>query len=128
MKGIICKDKYTTLLDLARQAKILSGETACFKGGIQVGIPFSGYPTGVNTATAVSLGLVDSEVTIFDTIMVEGSTKSGTTTFDVPNPYSPNYDNRFSGYTYFCTFNGDTGSTCYGETGFTFCSFTNFFR
>ena len=42
-------NKFTTLLDLARQAKIISGETATFDGKIEVGIPFSGYPTGVDT-------------------------------------------------------------------------------
>mgnify|MGYP003119959629 CR=1 FL=1 len=56
-----CQDKYTTLLDLARQAKIISGNTACFDGKIQVGIPFSGYPTGVDLTTVVNLGVVSQQ-------------------------------------------------------------------
>ena len=115
-RGIKCGNKYTTLLDLARQAKILSGETACFEGGVQVGIPFSGYPSGVDYATVVSLGIVDSDATLFNTPNV-----SGTTYFDVENPLSPDYDARFSGWTYNCDFNGDSGSTCNGETGYTYC-------
>ena len=51
-------NKFTTLLDLARQSKIITGETATFDGKIEVGIPFSGYPSGVNTATTVSLGVI----------------------------------------------------------------------
>ena len=87
-----------------------------------MGIPFSGYPTGVNTATAVSLGVVSTESALFQTIMVSGSTQSGTTTFDVSNPRSIYYENRFSGYTYQCLVDGWTGWTgCYGETGFTYC-------
>ena len=58
-------NKFTTLLDLARQAKIISGETATFDGKIEVGIPFSGYPTGVDTGTTVSLGVVSSEDAVF---------------------------------------------------------------
>jgi hypothetical protein len=50
-------NKFTTLLDLSRQAKIITGETATFDGKIEVGIPFSGYPTGVDTGTTVSLGV-----------------------------------------------------------------------
>ena len=84
-------NKFTTLLDLARQAKIISGETATFDGKIQAGIPFSGYPTGVDTGTTVSLGVVSSETAVF-------SGNSGTTIFDVSNPSSPNYDTLFSGY------------------------------
>jgi hypothetical protein len=85
-------NKFTTLLDLARQAKILTGETATFDGKIQVGIPFSGYPTGVDTGSTVSLGVVSSENAIF-------SGNTGTTVFDVSNPSSPNYNILFSGYT-----------------------------
>ncbi len=84
-------NKFTTLLDLARQAKIISGETATFDGKIQVGIPFSGYPTGVDTGTTVSLGVVSSQTAVF-------SGNTGTTIFDVSNPSSPNYDTLFSGY------------------------------
>ena len=85
-------NKFTTLLDLARQAKILTGETATFDGKIQAGIPFSGYPTGVDTGSTVSLGIVSSEDAVF-------SGNTGTTIFDVSNPLSPNYDAIFSGYT-----------------------------
>jgi hypothetical protein len=85
-------NKFTTLQDLARQAKILSGETATFDGKIQVGIPFSGYPTGVDTGTTVSLGIVSSEDAVF-------SGNSGTTIFDVANTGSTNYSPIFSGYT-----------------------------
>jgi len=86
-----CENKYITLLDLSRQAKVITGETACFDGKIQVGLPFSGYPTGVDITTAVSLGVVSSE-----TAVLSGNT--GTTIFDVSNTSSPNYDVLFSGY------------------------------
>jgi hypothetical protein len=84
-------NKFTTLLDLARQAKIITGETATFDGKIQAGIPFSGYPTGVDTGTTVSLGVVSSEDAVF-------SGNTGTTIFDVSNPTSPNYSPLFSGF------------------------------
>ncbi len=84
-------NKFTTLLDLARQAKIISGETATFEGKIEAGIPFSGYPTGVDTGTTVSLGVVSSEDAVF-------SGNTGTTIFDVSNTGSTNYDAIFSGY------------------------------
>ncbi len=86
-----CENKYITLLDLSRQAKVITGETACFDGKIQVGLPFSGYPTGVDTGTTVSLGIVSSETAVF-------SGNTGTTIFDVSNTSSPNYDALFSGY------------------------------
>ena len=76
-----CENKYITLLDLSRQAKVITGETACFDGKIQVGLPFSGYPTGVDVTTAVSLGVVSSE-----TAVLSGNT--GTTIFDVSNTSS----------------------------------------
>jgi hypothetical protein len=85
-------NKFTTLLDLSRQAKIITGETATFDGKILSGIPFSGYPTGVNTATTVSLGVVSTENAVF-------SGNTGTTVFDVSNPLSPYYNPLFSGYT-----------------------------
>ena len=85
-------NKFTTLLDLSRQAKIITGETATFDGKILAGIPFSGYPTGVNTATTVSLGVVSTENAAF-------SGNTGTTVFDVSNPLSPYYNPLFSGYT-----------------------------
>lgn len=84
-------NKFTTLLDLARQAKIITGETATFDGKIQAGIPFSGYPTGVDTGTTVSLGVVSTQTAIF-------SGNTGTTIFDVSNPSSPNYSPLFSGF------------------------------
>ncbi len=86
-----CENKYTTLLDLSRQAKVITGETACFDGKIEVGIPFSGYPTGVDTGTTVSLGVVSSETAVF-------SGNTGTTVFDVSNTGSTNYNAIFSGY------------------------------
>lgn len=86
-----CENKYTTLLDLSRQAKVITGETACFDGKIEVGIPFSGYPTGVDNGSAVSLGVVSSETAVF-------SGNTGTTVFDVSNTGSTNYNALFSGY------------------------------
>jgi len=86
-----CQTKYTTLLDLARQAKIISGNTACFDGKIQAGIPFSGYPTGVDLSTVVNLGIVSQE----DAVL---SGSSATTIFDVSNSLSPNYDPIFEPY------------------------------
>ena len=86
-----CQTKYTTLLDLARQAKIISGNTACFDGKIQAGIPFSGYPTGVDLSTVVNLGIVSQE----DAVL---SGSSATTIFDVSNSLSPNYDPIFDPY------------------------------
>lgn len=86
-----CENKYITLLDLSRQAKVITGETACFDGKIQAGIPFSGYPTGVDTGTTVSLGIVTQETSVF-------SGNTGTTVFDVSNSGSTNYDTIFSGY------------------------------
>jgi hypothetical protein len=87
-------NKFTTLLDLARQAKILTGETATFDGKIQVGIPFSGYPTGVDTGTTVSLGIVSSQSAVF-------SGDTGTTVFDTSNPSSPYYDPSFDSFSAF---------------------------
>lgn len=85
-------NKFTTLLDLSRQAKIISGETATFDGKIEAGIPFSGYPTGVDTGTTVSLGVVSTQTAVF-------SGNTGTTKFDVSNQSSPNYNIVFSAYT-----------------------------
>jgi len=81
-------NKFTTLLDLSRQSKIITGETATFDGKIQAGIPFSGYPTGVNVATKVSLGIVSNQNAVL-------SGNTGTTVFDVANPLSPNYNPSF---------------------------------
>ena len=85
-------NKFTTLLDLSRQAKIITGETATFDGKIEVGIPFSGYPTGVDTGTTVSLGVVSSQTAIF-------SGNTGTTLFNVSSVSSPNYNAVCSAYT-----------------------------
>ena len=77
-------NKFITNLDLARQAEIFSGETAVFQGGMQLGIPFSGFPTGVDTGTTVSLGVVDTQFAAF-------SGNTGTTVFNVTDPSSPYY-------------------------------------
>jgi len=102
-------NKFTTLLDLARQAKILTGETATFDGKIQVGLPFSAYTTGVDTGSTVSLGVVSSETAVF-------SGNSGTTIFDVSNPSSPNYSPTYSGYTAFTWTNPLFSATTSGLT------------
>ena len=83
-------NKFTTLLDLSRQAKIITGETATFDGKIEVGIPFSGYPTGVDTGTTVSLGIVSTQIAVL-------SGNTGTTLFNVSSVSSPNYNPIFSG-------------------------------
>ena len=72
-----CEIKYNTLLDLARQAKIITGNTACFDGKIEAGLPFSGYPSGVDTSTIVSLGVVGSS----ESAVLSGNNL--TTLFDV---------------------------------------------
>lgn len=77
-------NKFITNLDLARQAEIMSGETAVFQGGIELGIPFSGFPSGVDTSTIVSLGIVGAEFAAF-------SGNTGTTVFNVTDPSSPYY-------------------------------------
>jgi hypothetical protein len=102
-------NKFTTLLDLARQAKILTGETATFDGKIQVGLPFSAYTTGVDTGSTVSLGIVSSETAIF-------SGDNITTIFDVSNPSSPNYSPIYSGYTAFTWTNPLFSATTSGLT------------
>ena len=84
-------NKFTTLLDLSRQSKIITGETATFDGKIQAGIPFSGYPTGVNVKTKVSLGISSNQNAVL-------SGNTGTTLFDVANPLSPNYNPIFNPY------------------------------
>jgi len=57
-----CEKKLVTQVDLARQATILTGNTACFNGKIQAGIPFSGYPTGVDVDTIVLLNPNDGDL------------------------------------------------------------------
>jgi len=83
---------FITSLDLTRQSKILSGETATLDGKIQTGIPFSSFPTGVDTGTTTLLSGITSENAIF-------SGNNTTTLFDVSNPSSPNYNVIFSGLT-----------------------------
>lgn len=83
---------FITSLDLSRQSKILSGETAVLEGKIQTGIPFSSFPTGVDTGTTTLLSGITSENAIF-------SGNNTTTLFDVSNPSSPNYNPIFSGLT-----------------------------
>ncbi len=78
-------NKFNTNLDLSRQAEIYSGETAVLQGGIEMGIPFSGFPSGVDTTTITSLGATSTERATF-------SGSSATTIFDVTNLLSPSYD------------------------------------
>ena len=90
-----CEIKYITLLDLARQAKIITGDTACFDGKIQAGLPFSAYTTGPDLSTTGITGNLVSENAMF-------SGNTGTTTvFDVANPLSPNYNPIFDPYSAF---------------------------
>ena len=86
-----CEPKYTTLLDLARQSKIITGNTACLDGKIQAGIPFSGYPTGVDLSTMGSLGVVSTGLGAM-------SGNSITDDFDVANPTAPGYNPIFDPY------------------------------
>ena len=90
-----CEDKYITLLDLARQSQIITGETACFDGKIQAGIPFSGYPSGVDVST---IGLLNGtgQPIISENAIISGNT--GSTLYDVSNILSPNYDPLFASY------------------------------
>ena len=102
-------NKFTTLLDLTRQSKILTGETASFDGKIEVGLPFSAYTTGVDTGSTVSLGIVSSETAVF-------SGNNTTTIFDVSNPTSPNYSSLYSGFTAFTWTNPLFSATTSGLT------------
>ena len=81
-----CEKKLITQVDLARQATILTGNTACFDGKIQAGIPFSGYPTGVDVDSIVLLNPNDGDL---QTAVFSGSNIS--TLFDVSNPLSPSF-------------------------------------
>jgi len=80
-------NKFITNLDLARQAEIFSGETAVFKGGMQLGIPFSGFPTGVDTSTITPL----TEGEGIEVQFAAFSGNTGTTVFNVTDPSSPYY-------------------------------------
>jgi hypothetical protein len=51
---------------------------------MQLGIPFSGFPTGVDTSTITSLGVVDIQFAAL-------SGNTGTTVFNVTDPASPYY-------------------------------------
>lgn len=74
---------FNTKLDLERQSKILSGHTAVFDGGVSFGIPFSGFPSGVDTGSTV--------LTSYNVITGETSGYSGTTgtTFFGITPVNP---------------------------------------
>ncbi len=74
---------FNTKLDLERQSKILSGHTAVFDGGVSLGIPFSGFPSGVDTGSTV--------LTSYNVITGETSGYSGTTgtTFFGITPVNP---------------------------------------
>ena len=81
-----CEKKLITQVDLARQANIITGNTACFDGKIQAGIAFSGYPTGVDLNTVTLLNPTDGDV---QTAVLSGN--NITTLFDVSNPSSPSF-------------------------------------
>lgn len=81
-----CEKKFITQVDLARQANIITGNTACFDGKIQAGIPFSGYPTGVDISTVTLVNPNDGDL---QTAAMSGN--NITTLFDVSNPLSPNF-------------------------------------
>ena len=74
---------FNTKLDLERQSKILSGHTAIFDGGVSFGIPFSGFPSGVDTGTTI--------LTSYNVVTGETSGYSGTTgtTFFGITPVNP---------------------------------------
>ena len=95
-----CEIKYITLLDLARQSKIITGDTACLDGKIQAGIPFSGYPTGVDLSTSGFTNIVGSSPISADAVFSGSSFGgTGTTIFDVSNVASPNFNPIFTPYT-----------------------------
>lgn len=81
-----CEKKLITQVDLARQANIITGNTACFDGKIQAGIPFSGYPTGVDLNTVKLTNPNDGDL---QTAVLSGN--NITTLFDVSNPSSPTF-------------------------------------
>lgn len=81
-----CEKKLITQVDLARQANIITGNTACFDGKIQAGIPFSGYSSGVDLNTVTLLNPEDGDV---QTAVLSGN--NITTLFDVSNPSSPSF-------------------------------------
>ena len=74
---------FNTKLDLERQSKIFSGHTAIFDGGVSFGIPFSGFPSGVDTGTTI--------LTSYNVVTGETSGYSGTTgtTFFGITPVNP---------------------------------------
>lgn len=87
-----CENKFLTQVDLARQGKIITGNTACFDGKIQAGLPFSAYTSGVDNNTIGFINSLSGENAVF-------SGNNLTTLFDLANPSSPNYNVIFSGYT-----------------------------
>ena len=92
-----CENRMITLTDLARQSKIITGDTACFDGKIQAGLPFSGYPTGVDINTMGSIGILPTPPSSSGgTAVFSGNT--GTTVFDVANPLSVTFNPIFSSY------------------------------
>lgn len=92
-----CENKFITLVDLARQAKIITGNTACVDGKFSAGLPFSGYPTGVDLTTVVGTNQATSASTSERAVL---SGNNITDLFDVANPLSPNYIPAFSASTY----------------------------
>ena len=92
-----CENKFITLVDLARQAKIITGNTACVDGKFSAGLPFSAYPTGVDMTTIVGTNQTTSASTSEEAVF---SGNNITDLFDVSNPLSPNYISAFSGSPY----------------------------
>ena len=90
-----CEKKLITQVDLARQANIITGNTACFDGKIQAGIAFSGYPTGIDLNTVKLTNPNDGDL---QTAVLSGN--NITTLFDVSNPSSPSFiPSMYSGST-----------------------------
>lgn len=81
-----CEKKLITQVDLARQATILTGNTACFDGKIQAGIPFSGYPSGVDVDSIVLLNPNDGDL---QTAIFSGN--SLFSNYNVTDPTSPDF-------------------------------------
>ena len=92
-----CENKFITLVDLARQAKIMTGNTACVDGKFSAGLPFSAYPTGVDVTTIVGTNQATSASTSERAVL---SGNNITDLFDVANPLSPDYIPVFSASTY----------------------------
>jgi hypothetical protein len=80
--------KFNTKLDLTRQSEIYTGETACYDGGMQLGIPFGDYPSGVDTSNFSYLTITSETGTFTGT--------TATTTFDIYGDWT---EPAFSDYT-----------------------------